>query len=163
MKDNYLVLNGKRIDLTEEQLKILGIELDNNYFERDYGDIYYYINSYGEVDIARENCLLVDNERYNTGNYCKNRELIEQRALHETLNRLLWRFSIQNDGDKIDWNNFNINKYYVYYDNETDCLYINSSSCCKKQSIYFYTKEIAQRAINEIITPFIVKHPEFIW
>ena len=29
--------------------------------------------------------------------------------------------------------------------------------------IYFYSKSIAQKAIEEIIRPFMKEHPDFIW
>lgn len=34
MSENYLVINGKKMDLTEKQLKQLGIETRKNPFER---------------------------------------------------------------------------------------------------------------------------------
>jgi len=34
MSNNYIVINGKKSELTEEQLKLLGIETRKNPFER---------------------------------------------------------------------------------------------------------------------------------
>lgn len=34
MSDNYAVINGKRIELTEEQVEMLGVEKRKNPFER---------------------------------------------------------------------------------------------------------------------------------
>ena len=50
MNNNYSVINGKRVELTEEQVKALGIER-NNLFERveRYAKCYY-INSSNIVE-----------------------------------------------------------------------------------------------------------------
>ena len=159
--ENYLMLNGKRIDLTEEQIKTLGFEVKKDYFER--GGEYFYITPQGNVTNEFEsNCCLTSECRYKVGNYCTDENLMKQRALHETLDRLLWRFSMQNDGDKIDWNNNYQNKYYIYFINNGN-LFVDYNTSYKTQLVYFYTKEIAQRAIDEIIKPFMKEHPEFVW
>ena len=35
MSENYIVINGKRAELTEEQMKVLGIKVKKNPFDRD--------------------------------------------------------------------------------------------------------------------------------
>ena len=163
---NYLMLNGKRIDLTEEQIKTLGFEVKKDYFER--GGRYFYITAQGNVTNDFDtNVCLTSACRYKVGNYCTDRKIMEQRALHETLDRLLWRFSMQNDGDKIDWNNYFIDECVFAIDIHSG---EPSIMACPKRNkvkyinnIYFYTKEIAQRAIDEIIKPFMKEHPEFVW
>ena len=149
--ENYLMLNGKRIDLTEEQIRTLGLETKEDYFSR-YGD-YYYIGAsdrvFKDYEDKHANCKSSE-LRYNTGNYCKNEELLKQRALHETLDRLLWRFSMQNDGDKIDWNDLFSNKYFIYYDVEIEKYEVNFNHGTKRNTVYFHTREIAQKAMDEI-------------
>ena len=162
--ENYLMLNGKRIDLTEEQIRTLGLETKEDYFSR-YGE-YYYIGNTGcifkDFEDKSANCK-VSEGRYNVANYCKNEEFIKQRALHETLDRLLWRFSMQNDGDKIDWNDEDSYKFYIYHDYRKYIFYIDANRWCRHNKIYFLTREIAQRALDEIVFPFMKKHPEFVW
>lgn len=49
MNENYIVINGKKAELTEEQLKQLGIEPEKkrkNPFERVTGEKYYYIDTF---------------------------------------------------------------------------------------------------------------------
>lgn len=161
--DNYLVLNGKRIDLTEEQIKKLDEEYNNDYFKKKRNKYYYYIGNDGKINFTEDCNFNSDELRYNIANYCTNKELIEQRALHETLDRLLWRFSMQNDGNKIDWSNSGKNKYSIYYDIYYSKFEVNNNVNNHYSFVYYYTKEIAQRAINEIIIPFMEKHPEFVW
>lgn len=159
--DNYLMLNGKRVDLTEEQIETLGFEVKEDYFER--GDKYFYITTQGNVmnDFDVDN--FTNDCHYNVANYCKNEEMMKQRALREVLDRRLWRFSMQNDGDKIDWENYGKNKYIIMFDFTKKDFFVNTYSSIKNFSIYFYSKETAQRAIDEILKPFMEEHPDFVW
>ena len=86
-----------------------------------------------------------------------------QRALHETLNRLLWRFSMENgEGENpFDCNNAHYEIYWSYDRKSFDI-------CCSRtvkslDSVYFPTKELANQAIDKIIKPFMKEHPEFVW
>ena len=163
--ENYLMLNGKRIDLTEEQIRTLGLKTEKeDYFSR-YGD-YYYIGVTGDVfkDYEDENSSCnISKRRYNAGNYCKNEELLKQRALHEVLNRLLWRFSMENDADKIDWNRAE-NRYVICKRGDEAPRVVTIVSDTEKYMMnYFYSYSVATRALNEIVLPFMEKHPEFVW
>lgn len=164
--EHYIMIDGKRIDLTEEQIKILGLETEEkeDYFQRVGCNNYYYIKDNGKVIISFDKNHMADITRHEVGNYCTDVELLKQRALHETLNRLLWRFSMQNDGDKIDWSNEKQRKFTIYYNSCTGNLLISRNYTYQHESgAYFYTEEIAQRAIDEIILPFVKEHPEFMW
>lgn len=168
-KEAYIEIDGKRTKLTVEQMKALGIyeepKANTNPFERlEIGDSYYYIHSNGELCRAKEFDYVSAEKRYKVANYCTDKELMQQRAFHETLNRLLWRFSMENDASKINWNYIYQRKYLIYFDTEsknfgiTDYRFMKSNGC-----IYFYSKSIAQKAIDEIVRPFMKEHPNFIW
>ena len=169
MGENYIMLNGKRIDLTDEQIEKLGLKEKNDVFERKIGRGYCCFNSYGEISDVLDTDSSIDQKLYEVGNYCTDKKLIEQRALHETLSRLLWRFSMQNDGDKIDWSNRSRKKYLITYDCRTekfevDSIFSATYGCNLKYHLeYFYSVERARRAIDEIIVPFMKEHPEFVW
>lgn len=158
--DNYLVVNGIKIELTEEQLKALGIK--TNAFSRKSNQIYYFIDEYGDVGFHHDNTTW-DATMYNIANYCTDKTLMEQRALHETLNRLLWRFSMEHDGEKIDWKDFNSLKYTIFYNHRTQKFKTNYSYWMNFSQPYFLTEKIAKQAIEEIIKPFMKEHPEFKW
>lgn len=165
--ENYICINGKKAELTEEQMKALGIEIPKNSpFERvcnhanDFYS-YYFITSMGTVNEAIDRGFGSGNGndamRYIAGNYCTDESLMEQRALHETLSRLLWRYSMEHDGDNIALNH---------------CWGIAHSGCCyEAKEIWghivgesvFYTRQIANNAIKEIVVPFMEAHPEFKW
>ena len=161
--DNYIVINGKKAELTEEQLIRLGIKANKDPFEwRD--DDYYFINSMGEITSGANGVRVWNSQRYEVANYCSDDSLLKQRALHEALQRLLWRYSMQHDGDKINYADEGDIKYHICYDfDEEDFVVYNWQVCNPFNSISFYTKDIAKNAIREIIKPFLEKHPEFKW
>ncbi len=163
--ENYICINGKKAELTEEQMKALGIELPKvNPFKRvDVGEKYWVIHGDGEVCEEGDIRKSYDNQAFNIANYCTDKAILEQRALHETLNRLLWRYSMEHDGDKIDWK-CDSKKYYILYDNNRNiikCEFVYVCNMCG--AVYFKSIEVANAAIEEIIKPFIEAHPDFKW
>lgn len=163
--ENYIVINGKKAELTPEQLEKLGIVVKEDPFERKQGKHYYCTNHTRDGVIeATDTMDSVDLERYNVANYCSSKELMEQRALHETLSRLLWRYSMQHDGDKIDWNNPSSQKWYIVFNHTINkFLLADLNSFHSEGSVFFYSYEAAKAAITEIIEPFMKEHPDFVW
>lgn len=177
--ENYICINGKKAELTEEQMKALGIELPKpSPFERVCNHAndfyhYYFISSYGFVteatDRGFENGNGNDDLRYRTANYCTDEALMKQRALHETLNRLLWRYSMEHKSDTHKQSETRKDCFYSigYWTpdswNDRDGFY--ADACCRGfgLEVYFDTKEIAENAIKEIVEPFMKAHPEFKW
>ena len=101
--ENYICINGKKAELTEEQLKALGIELPKvNPFERVKKTTpFYFITAKGKAEYGVELNDYHCSELYNVANYCTDKAIMEQRALHETLNRLLWRYAMEHGGTGI--------------------------------------------------------------
>lgn len=164
--ENYIVINGKRAELTEEQLKQLGIvtEKESPFRRVKCHEQYWAICKDGFVTSIKECDDQLDKNVYSVANYCTDRVLMQQRAWHETLSRLLWRYSMEHEGDKIDWNDKNSKKYFIDHncranhfdiDGRWDYNYIGV--------VYFYTKETAQNAIEEVVKPFMKEHPDFVW
>ena len=166
-KEAYIEIDGKRTPLTIEQMKALGIyeEPKKSSFDRvEKKQSYYYITNCGHVYETTDYSFESDNTRHDIANYCTDKEILQQRVLHETLNRLLWRFSMENDGDKIDWKDNYSEKYVILSDNKDKCFKVQCYHFTKSiGSIYFATEKIAQRAIDEIIIPFMKENPDFIW
>lgn len=163
--ESYIVINGKKAELTEEQLKALGIATEKESpFARCKDDkIYYYINGRGRLEPGNETQSSFDHDIYGVANYCTDKDLMQQRAWHEILNRLLWRYSMEHDGNKIDWNNKNQLKHIIFYDHSNKNFATDTYMILQFDSIYFYTREIAENAIKEIIEPFMKEHPDFVW
>lgn len=143
----------KKAELTEEQIKALGIELPKTPFSRTaVGGEYFYISSDGNI-LMELDCHGTTSGRYfDAANYCTDKVIMEQRAMWETLSRLLWRFSEQNGGggmfDIADKGNGNFCSMIENY------KYLNPT---------FKTADITNRAITEIIKPFMAEHPDFVW
>ena len=163
--ENYIVINGRKAELTEEQLVALGIDVKNkNSFKFELGE-YFYIDPSGRV-IQDYNCsgCEISKRRHNVANYCTDKDLMEQRALHEKLNRLLWRYSMEHDGDKIPYGD-NTNKYYIYFSHgNVDNPQISNWTVSHTFGlIFFYSESIAKAAIEEVVKPFMKAYPDFKW
>ena len=165
--NNYICIDGKKAELTEEQLKALGIEIkEDNIFELNYNKTFYFINSCGQIVPNTPTIIFNDSKEslHEVANYYTDKELLQQRAYEETLNRLLWRYSMEHDGDKINWNADLRSIYCIRYDHKlkrydwataTDFFSTFGAP-------YFYSKEVAKNAIKEIVEPFMRDHPDFI-
>ena len=166
MNENYLVLNGKRVDLTEEQLKTLGIVTKKNPFERanpNADDKYYYISVSGDVAGYRDVNDNADRLLYEASNYFNDKSFAEQVALHQLLYRKLLKFAYDNGfEDTAEWNGGNEHWAIRYnsYRNEFRLYYQDGY---KAHEVYFSSEEGAERAIKEVVKPFMKEHPEFVW
>ena len=166
MDDNYIMLNGKKVPLTEEQVAALlgGNETECakvDPFERKMLRRYFYIASNGEVFNDNDNLGATDGCRYDVGNYCADYEMMKQWAMHETLNRLLWRYSEQHGGDA-EWDGNNTH-FYIVIDDKEEPKFSNSVYCRNVSVIYFREMETAICAIEDVVKPFLAEHPEFVW
>ena len=163
--ENYIVINGRKAELTEEQLKALGIETEKKSpFSRKNGQEYHIINNDGYIWVAKDLSAITDQQRYDIANYCTDKELLQQQAYRETLNRLLWRYSMEHDGNKIDWNDRIRTKFSIRYDFDDKIFTVGAHFNFRQfGTVFFYTKEIAENAIEEIVQPFMGEHPDFKW
>lgn len=162
---NFISINGRTIELTDEQVQQItdtGIIKKNPFERTERNKPYYWIDTMGGVEQTFEANFEVDALHYSRANYCTDKKMMKQRALHEILNRLLWRFSMENGGDEIDWNDES-DKYYIYYSYPMNCFSFGVAQCGKTNESYFIDKTTAERAIEEIIKPFMAEHPEFVW
>ena len=165
MEDNYIMLNGNKVPLTDEQVSALlgGKETacaKVDPFERKMLRRYFYIANNGEVIKDCDNMGTTDGGRHNAGNYCTDYEMMKQRAMHETLNRLLWRYSEHHGGDA-EWNNEN-GHYCIAV---IDCTVQINFYVYRKMAgtVYFKYRDTAQAAIEDVVKPFLEEHPEFVW
>lgn len=161
MSENYLFIEGIKVPLTDEQVAMIkgtGAQAKKTAFSRaKEGEFYWLIGDNCVVEEAYEAGFGEDEERFKCANYCTDRRLIEERAIREELSRLLWRFSMENGGENIDWENPNQGKYYIYicFDNKYIKWEVSHHLSCKcLNEIYFIDEDTARRAIREIIEPF---------
>lgn len=167
--ENYIMLDGRKFEIDEKNLLLLraivGEEKKEKEtpFARMYDKEYYFIRSDGRVEVETESNSFCDDEHYKVANYCSDRELMCQRALHETLNRLLWQFSEENGGDN-DWDK-NASHYVIYHHKGSKDYYsVASYTYVSYQgAVYFSSLKLAQEAIETIVKPFVAEHPDFVW
>lgn len=165
MSENYIVINGKKIELTEEQLKQLGIETKPNPFGRtnDPCGGYFYTDAFGSVSVGSEEYSCAWKNLRNAANYFNDKQFANQVALHQMLYRKLLKFAYENGyEDAVEWNgttphwairyNETINKFVSFY-----------QDTYKAQGVYFSSEEGVKRAITEVVEPFMKEHPEFVW
>lgn len=160
--ENYIVINGKKAELTKEQLEKLGIRVEKDIFNPKEGEVYCCINGYGCLEIGPYANKTLSESYKEVANCCTDESIMRQRAWHEILHRLLWRFSMQNGGDEMIWNTCKV-KFYIFYDREEKEFDIGSMFVNKSMDIYFVSKDVAQEAIDTIVKPFMKQNPDFVW
>ena len=167
MIENYIVINGKKAELTEEQLKALGIEIEgkrkNPFARARYGEEYYYINSFGHVNDTPDTDHSTDIEVYANANYFRDEAFANQVALHQLLDRKLLKFAWDNGyEDTQEWGGYNFH-WCIYYNYNNKRLEAGPWGNNKQRDVYFSSRDGAKRAIKEVVEPFVKEHPEFKW
>lgn len=163
--DTYLVVNGKKVVLTAEQLNALGLAKNrNNPFERvAEGKMYYYVDKNGKVDNFGESGDLSDDNLKNASNYFNDKDFAVQVALHQLLYRKLLEFAYSNGyEDTAEWDDNNPH-WYIRYSTDTKVFEASDNYNFKRQDVYFSSEEAAERAIKEVVEPFVRKYPKFVW
>lgn len=162
---NKIIIDGKEYELSAElvekiKAEVAAQEKAKNPFERKTDDEgYFYVNERGEVKPAIDRYFSMDNDCFEVANYCRDKGLMEQRALHETLSRLLWRYSETHKEPKTS-----SLLYHLYIRGEDGEVSFYS---CDGRSIpidgNFCSRATAEAAIEEVVKPFMAAHPEFVW
>ena len=157
--ENYIVINGKKAELTEEQLKQLGIEVGKNKRERGkVGGVFFFVDSRGRIDSRFDNRFALSSYCYDTHNYFKTEEEAEEYAEVLEIKRQLMKFADEHN-DKIDWEDINQFGYIIYWN---PCL--NDIRICKDgfktapEIIYFSSRKLAEQAIDTIGRENIIKY-----
>lgn len=165
--ENYIVINGKKAELTEEQLKQLGIEVKvkkETLFTRHSNELYWSINAMGGVTGQHEYNADFDNALYDNVNYFNDYKFAEQVALHQLLYRKLLKYAWDNNAKDHEWDEVGVNPhYYIYFDSAKGHFIVGENHYRHSQNIYFSSEKVAKQAIEDVIEPFTKEHPEFIW
>ena len=151
---DFIYIDGVEYKADKELVDLIkshaNSSLDNSFKRQNKSDDYYFIGNEGvvhkDVDLERP----VDNKRYEIGNYCTDEELLEKRAAEENLLRKMWRFSLTHDGDKIDWNNENTQKWYLAFASKSRGVIVSFVNALRQTGvIYFNSKEAVEEAQKE--------------
>ena len=158
----YQIKDG-RIWLTYPTSKVTGevlfFDLSNTYCE--------YIEpkpltGWERVDGKMDNVILVndlgksmecgqfkDYMYYKQANYFSTEEKAEEINFKQTLFRKLQRFSDENGGNEIDWNDPNQDKWMIRFDHRVEELYVGLNSYIRNfGQVYFISEEVAKNAIE---------------
>lgn len=165
--DNYIVINGKKAELTEEQLKALGIVVKkkrNNPFNSDVytRDTYHYIGTEGVLRTCFDD-EEIDGTFVNNANSFNDEDFARQVYLHELLSRKLLKYAWDSEAEDCEWD-CNKPHYYIFFDYLEVVFSIVTVTTNKNQgTVYFSKQEVAENAIEDIVKPFTKEHPEFVW
>lgn len=164
-EDRHYVVTASELsralnNLIEEQKQEKEQKRIENRFQRD--NTYYYMDIYGEVKQDFDKGQEVDDRLFENANYCTDEAFMEQRALHETLNRLLWRYSEEHGGDNKPWDGYTPH-YFLYFSGLNKIITGYNTLYKPIGVIYFNDEGTANSAIQDVVKPFMEKHPEFKW
>lgn len=163
MNENYLIIEGIKVPLTDEQVAMikgtgaLKSKKKSPFSRVEKKESYWLIDIDDTINQTYESGCEEDDKLFSCANYCSDKELIEERAIREELSRLLWRFSMENGSKDIDWEDPNRFKYSIciYFDGESLKWEIGKSIKCKcLNEVFFIDEDTARRAIREIVEPF---------
>lgn len=104
-----------------------------------------------------------DDALFDNANYFNDKVFAWQVALHQLLYRKLLKFAYDNGyEDSKEWDD--INEHWSIYYNHADKIFSTVSFCViERLDVYFSSKEGAERAIKEVVEPFMIEHPNFVW
>ena len=169
MKDIKVTIDGKEVRLTDEQAKALKLELllkmkSSNPFERveKYAE-YYCIKETGEIYDYCEDGGSFDSTLYSESNYFNDKNFANQVSLHQLLYRKLLKFAYDNGfEDAAEWDEKNAH-WTIYYNHNRYKFEADNWGTFHRSDVYFSSEEGAERAIEEVVKPFMKEHPEFVW
>ena len=150
MSENYIVINGKKAELTEDQLKQLGIELPKNKrWKADKGELYYYVTSVFKILVGTEESSNIEEIRYNSHNYFKTREEAQKYARVLETEMLLRKYADEHN-DEMPWDGDN--KHYYLAISFTDKSMVARYTWYAEMPriIYFSSEKILWEAVNSV-------------
>lgn len=164
MNDNYIIINGKKIELTDEQVKALLVTVRKNPFEIvERGEDYFYVNRYGDINNSGQDDDSEDDCLFRAANYFNDESFAKQVALQQLLYRKLLKFAYDNEcEDTEEWYGRYLH-WSIRYDECSNAFTTQNQILYKSQEVYFSSEEGAKRAIKEVVEPFMKAHPEFVW
>lgn len=168
---SIVTIDGKSIVLDEaiwdEILELLHKTVskaaENPFTRALYGKSYYYIDDFGRTDNTTEVGHEMDDKYYSNVNYFQKESIARQVALHQLLNRKLLKFTYDNNCvDTAKWDENNPH-WFIYYNNAAEEFEVGVTHRMQFSTTFFPTEAAAERAIKEVIKPFVMEHPEFVW
>ena len=171
MNENYIVINGKKAELTAKQLKTLGVEVETkrkNPFARVVKSKVYYPPDFdvSALKMCEWNNMFDDKigeSCYKSANRFNDESFAKQVALYQLLYRKLLKFAYDNEcEDTAEWDGCN-RHWMIAYNTERNDFVPDWKIIYKTQEVYFSSSDGARDAIHEVVKPFMIEHPDFVW
>lgn len=162
MSENYIVINGKRAELTKEQMEQLGIEekKKDKRWRADGHAKYWLIDSQNRIDTDMELRQREDNFCYYSHNYFQTKEEAEVYARVLETEMLLKKYADEHNEE------FGDSKYELWID-EIDSNSVLVGPVCSSyilsRSIWFSSENVALEAIKEIGEDRIIEYLTYEW
>lgn len=119
-------------------------------WEPSLGDLYYYINSNGDIKFSYYNTRSIDKRCI--GNYFKTDEEADHMAEKLKVIKKLQDFALEHNDEEIDWYDKEQDKWEISYEDSNDGVKPAYNIYYRAQAfnIYFTSLEIAKEAIEKI-------------
>ncbi len=135
---------SKLLKMDFEEVK----EMKSPYKQVEHGEKYHFIFGF-RLHSNTDNNHEIENKLFLTANYFNNKEYAIYIAFKETLMRKMDRFAWENNAKVIDWD-CDQPKYYIVFNHSSDNkLEVSSCFALQSKNVYFTSKEIAEKAIEE--------------
>lgn len=123
-------------------------ETKNKVWKPSLGDLYYYINSNGDIKFSYYNTRSIDKRCI--GNYFKTEEQAERIVEKVKVIKELQDFALDNNEEEIDWVDNEQDKWELSYKDSNVEPICNNYYRAQAFNIYFTSLEIAKEAIKTI-------------
>lgn len=164
IEETKINIDGVDVRLPKEVVeKLKNDELDNgNPYNRTFkGEKYYSYGTYHIFDTHIEDGSEDAEDSFTVGNYCRSYSIEVNDVMLIMLNRLLKRFTCDNG-----WNHLyetsrkrtELNLFKIVFEFDTLKVVQEAPFFYEINTVYFLSADIANRAIQEVVKPFIEKH-----
>lgn len=145
-----------------EKIKGTSKKIDDERFKRrEKGEKYFVLNSKGKVVDNFDSFAPSDDECYDTANYCSDKKLMKKRAAEEVLSRLIWRETeISNMNNK---NKTYMCRHFISYNSNLKTFFCVNGFSPTPGVGGFVDEKDAEICIENIVIPFVKRHPELGW
>ena len=144
--ENYVMIDGVRIELSEDTAEQFRKLKKKEYFRADSGYCTYFAINDIDVHCTSDFKSSIDKNNFRTANYFETKEEANQVKIEQDLWRKIRRWQKTFDGD--DYSN---DKFNIYYDKEND-EFKSDFECpifIDFMTVYFTSKEKAEECLNE--------------
>lgn len=131
----------------------------HDFFDISEGTKYFFISNTGCILETCSYDHISDRNLAAVANACRHFAIMEERALYETLNRLIWRESVKTGGFEIPWDGAH-DHYFIEYDTQKHKFFVMLATEYNTMTPSFPTEELAQNTIDEVVIPFMKEHPK---